>query len=121
DERHVVAVHLAPQPVRDRRQRLQVVTVRGQQRDRLVVGQGGGITLRLAQGRGHLAGTRRRRCRRHIYRTRAGATSPVRSVLVGRCQSSRYFIPVTVDLGEVVAAVVRTADGVDGHEQVGPA
>ena len=102
DERDVVAVDLAAQAVGERRQGVQVVAVRAQQRDRLVVGEGGGVALGLAQGGRDLTGTG--------DGGRLGDDDP-----------ALHLIPVTVDLGEVVAAVGGAADRVDRHVQVGAA
>ena len=99
---HVVAVHLAAQAVGDRGQGVQVVAVGGEQRDRLVVGEGGGIPLGLAQG----------------GRDLTGASDGGR---LGDGVIALYLIPVAVDLAEVVAAVGGTADRVDRHVQVGAA
>ena len=56
DVGHVVALHLAAQRVGQAGQRLELGSVRGQQGDGLVVGEGGRVTFGLPERGGDLAG-----------------------------------------------------------------
>jgi len=121
----VVAHGFATECVGDSGQGLQVRAVRGQQGERLGIGEGERVAFGLAEGGAYLPdsqdGGRGLDGGTELDGGRGldgGAGS-----LGGGTQHGPFcdLIPIAVDLSEIIPAVMGAAGGIDGHVQVGAA